>query len=150
MLEPSPGIPDVEQLRSSVQTFVRRFGLLLAGKTPCGQPLPTSHAHALMFLLAARRPVRQNELGEALCIDKSNVARLCAQMEDKGHVTQTRASTDRRGRVVSLTSRGTRVGRQVKLASEQRFEDILARVPYAQRSAVLTGLSALNAALALM
>jgi len=147
MVETSASISNAVRLRASVQTFVRRFGLLLASATPCGQPLATSHAHALMVLLGAGQSVRQNELAEALCIDKSNVARLCAQMEERGHVTQMRASDDGRGREVALTSRGARVAREVTQASEQRFEQLLARIPRAQRRTVLAGLSALNAAL---
>lgn len=147
MVEASPNLSDAERLRASVQTFVRRFGLLLASATPCGKPLPTSHAHALMLLLGAGRPLRQNELGEALRIDKSNVTRLCVQMEERGHVTQIRASDDGRGREVALTSQGARVGREVKQASEQRFAQILARIPRGQRDTVFAGLSALNAAL---
>lgn len=138
---------DAEVLRSSVQTFVRRFGLLLADQTPCGQPLPTSHAHALMLLLAAGRPVRQNELGAGLGIDKSNVARLCAQMEEKRHVKQEADADDRRARRVTLTAKGQRVGRDVKEASERRFEELLSRIPPAQRPAVFEGLAALNEAL---
>jgi DNA-binding MarR family transcriptional regulator len=147
VLEPTSAATDAERLRASVQTFVRRFGLLLASSTPCGKPMATSHAHALMVLLAAGRPLRQNELGEALCIDKSNVTRLCAQMQERGHVTQTHAPDDRRGRVVALTSQGARVGREVKQASEQRFELLLERIPRKRRRLVFAGISALNAAL---
>lgn len=147
MVEATPDASDAGRLRASVQTFVRRFGLLLASATPCGQPLPTSHAHALMVLLGAERPLRQNELAEALCIDKSNVTRLCVQMEARGHVTQMRAANDGRGRDVALTSQGVRVGREVKQASERRFEQLLARIPRDQHRTVLAGLSALNAAL---
>jgi DNA-binding MarR family transcriptional regulator len=141
------GTPDAERLRSSVQTFVRRFGLLLQDQTPCGQPLPTSHAHALMLLLAAGRPVRQNELGAGLGIDKSNVARLCAQMEEKRHVKQEPDAEDRRARRVCLTAKGQRVGQEVKHASERRFEELLSRIPAAKQAAVFAGLAALNEAL---
>lgn len=147
MVEVSAAVSDAERLRASVQTFVRRFGLLLANTTPCGQPLATSHAHALMVLLAAGRPLRQHELGEALSIDKSNVTRLCTQMEERGHVAQTHAAEDRRGRVVALTNQGARVAREVKQASEQRFARVLARVPTRRRRLVLAGLEALNQAL---
>jgi len=141
------GPSDANQLRSSVQTFVRRFGLLLQDQTPCGQPLPTSHAHALMLLIAAGRPVRQNELGAQLGIDKSNVARLCAQMEEKRHVRQEPDTEDRRARRVSLTAKGERVGREVKQASDRRFEELLSRIPAAKQTAVFAGLAALNEAL---
>jgi DNA-binding MarR family transcriptional regulator len=139
---------DAERLRSSVQTFVRRFGLLLQDQTPCGQPLPTSHAHALMLLLAAGRPVRQNELSAGLGIDKSNVARLCAQMEEKQHVKQEPDVEDRRARRVCLTAKGQRVGQEVKQASERRFEELLSRIPATKHTAVFAGLAALNEALA--
>ena len=142
-----PRISDADRLRSSVQTFVRRFGLLLQDQTPCGQPLPTSHAHALMLLIAAGRPVRQSELGAHLGIDKSNVARLCAQMEEKRHVRQEPDEEDRRARRVSLTAKGERVGQAVKQATEHRFEALLGRIPAARRAAVFAGLAALNEAL---
>src|SRR5687768_9076193 len=141
-------VSDAERLRALVQTFVRRFGLLLSGSTPCGQPLALSHAHALMILLAAGKPLRQNEIGELLGIDKSNVARLCAQMQDKGHIEQSRAVNDRRGRVVSLTAQGDRVGRMVEVAGRERFEQLLAHIAPEQRDTVLRGLSILDEALA--
>ena len=141
------GTSDADRLRSSVQTFVRRFGLLLQDQTPCGKPLPTSHAHALMLLIAAGRPVRQNELGAELGIDKSNVARLCAQMEEKRHVRQEPDTEDRRARRVGLTAKGRRVGKEVKQASEHRFEALLSRIPTTKQEAVFAGLAALNAAL---
>lgn len=138
---------DAARLRSSVQTFLRRFGLLLQDETPCGQPLPTSHAHALMLLLAAGRSLRQNELGAGLGIDKSNVARLCAQMEEQRHIEQKPHPDDRRARLVCLTAKGQRVGQQVKEASERRFEALLSRIPATKRAAVFAGLAALNEAL---
>jgi MarR family transcriptional regulator for hemolysin len=100
-----------------------------------------------MLLLAAGRPVRQNELGAGLGIDKSNVARLCAQMEEKRHVRQEADANDRRARRVRLTAKGQRVGQEVKQASERRFQDLLARIPAAAHEAVFAGLSALNEAL---
>lgn len=146
-MHPQHGRSGADTLRASVQTFVRRFGLLLQDQTPCGQPLPTSHAHALMLLLAAGQPLRQNELGAGLGIDKSNVARLCAQMEEKRHVTQEADAQDRRARRVRLTAKGQRVAQDVKQASERRFEELLARIPAAKHYVVFAGLAALNDAL---
>ncbi len=143
---PETAPDDAERLRRLVQSFVRRFGLLLEGQTPCGQPVSTSHAHALMFLLEAGQ-ARQNELGSALGIDKSNVTRLCAQMEAKGHVEQTRAPEDGRARLVSLTARGRRLAESVRHSSKRRFAEVLERIPPGRRRAVLAGLAALDAAL---
>src|SRR5690242_17120964 len=103
---PSPHRPsskqDVERLRGLVQQFIRRFGLLVTKQTPCGQPLSTSYAHALMVLLE-RSPsgfgISQAELGATLVIVKSNVARLCSRMVAAGHAVQAVASTDARSRL---------------------------------------------------
>jgi DNA-binding MarR family transcriptional regulator len=138
--------PDAERLRQLVQAFVRRFGLLLEGQTPCGQPVSTSYAHALMFLLEAGG-ARQSELGGALGIDKSNVTRLCAQMEQKGHIEQARVPEDGRARLVSLTARGRRLAESVQRSSKQRFVELLERIPPRRRRTVLAGLAALDAAL---
>jgi DNA-binding MarR family transcriptional regulator len=144
--ETSETASDAERLRQLVQAFVRRFGLLLEGQTPCGQPVSTSYAHALMFLLEAGR-ARQSELGGALGIDKSNVTRLCAQMEAKGHIEQARVPEDGRARLVSLTARGRRLAESVQHSSKQRFAEILERIPAGRRRTVLAGLAALDAAL---
>src|SRR4051812_42168008 len=100
---------EVETLRNLVQTFVREFGLLAADETPCGHPIPLSYAHALMILLKARGDVAaisQAQLGDALGIDKSNVARLCSRMEEAGHAEQRRAPDDGRSRLIELTEKG--------------------------------------------
>jgi DNA-binding MarR family transcriptional regulator len=68
-----------------MQRLFRRFGTLATDRTPCDKPLSMAHAHALM-VLSARGASSQQELGTELCIDKSNVARLCAKMSAAGHV----------------------------------------------------------------
>jgi DNA-binding MarR family transcriptional regulator len=144
------GSADGDSLRRLVHTFVRSIGLLSADRTPCGKPLAASHAHALMVLLehsrGARRPTQQ-ELGRALGIDKSNVARLCRKMEQTGHLTQERCPDDGRARLLSLTDRGTRAGRNVERSSRARFHDLIAAVPPRSRASVLSALAALNEAL---
>jgi DNA-binding MarR family transcriptional regulator len=141
---------DVEQLRALVQTFVRRFGLLITKATPCGQPLSPSHAHALMVLLerAGRRArTSQSDLGAALGIDKSNVARLCARMEAAGHVTQQRPAEDGRARLVRLTSRGAKLARRIEQGSRRRFERVVAGIAPRHRQPLFESLACLNAAL---
>lgn len=82
----------------------------------------------------------QQELGSELCIDKSNVARLCAKMADAGHVTQRPADTDGRSRLVSLTAKGERVAREVESKSASRFGALLRGMPEEVRPGVLTAL----------
>jgi DNA-binding MarR family transcriptional regulator len=138
-------------LRRLIQTFIRSAGLLAGDQTPCGQPLAVSHAHALMVLLeTARRSTRltQREVGQALGIDKSNVARLCRRMESAGHVVQSRSTNDGRTRLLSLTARGERVAKDVERSSRDRFRRLMSAIPPRSRARVLSSLACLNQALA--
>jgi DNA-binding MarR family transcriptional regulator len=134
----------VDELRRLVQRLFRRFGALASDATPCGMPISIPHAHALMVLLG-RGELSQQELGGDLCIDKSNVARLCAKMVAAGHVTQRAADSDGRSRLVSLTAKGERVARQVETASASRFSALLRGLPENTRPDVLTALQHLLA-----
>jgi DNA-binding MarR family transcriptional regulator len=137
-----------DQLRALVQEFVRKFGLLVTKETPCGQPISPSYAHALMVLLdRAHEPnMSQAELGRALGIDKSNVARLCRRMEVAGHVCQARAPDDGRSRLLLLTPGGKRLAQRIEEASRQRFKQIVAAMSPGKRGTVIASLSVLNAA----
>lgn len=150
---PPAALPDGDgpALRVLVQTFIRSIGLLAGDTTPCGKPLAVSHAHALMVLLERARlgaTPAQRELGAALGIDKSNVARLCQKMEKAGHLRQARSRHDGRARLLLLTPRGRKVAEEVERSSRRRFEELAAAVPGARRPAVLSALAALNDAIA--
>lgn len=139
-------VDQADELRRVMQRFFRRFGALAADSTPCGKPLSMAHAHALMVLLA-KGELSQQELGIELCIDKSNVARLCAKMVDAGHVKQRQCKEDGRSRRVFLTARGERLAREVEDASRARFGALLAGLPEARRGHVIEALQQLVAAL---
>jgi len=141
--------PDAELLRAQIQRFVRSFGLLVTRRTPCGQPVSPSYAHALMALLereSSGAPVSQTELGSALGIDKSNVARLCSRLEAAGHAEQTPAPDDARSRLVTLTPAGKRMAQRITEASRGRFARICAALPHTERARVLDSLTLLNRA----
>jgi DNA-binding MarR family transcriptional regulator len=133
-------------LRRLVQAFVRDFGLLAQDSTPCGKPLASSYAHALMILLDAERPLSQKVLADALGIDKSNVTRLCQKMEAEGQIEVERGDDDGRVRLLILTPRGTKLAREVEQASKDRFALLLKAVPAAERSRVFAGLEVLSKA----
>ena len=140
---------EVDRLRRLVQEFVRRFGLLVTKQTPCGQPLSTSYAHALMVLLEQSPGgpgISQADLSAALGIDKSNVARLCSRMAAAGHAIQAVASTDARSRLLTLTPAGKRLAGRIDRASHERFGRIVGALPRARRAVVFESLAALNAA----
>lgn len=128
-----------EALRGAMQRLFRRFGALAGDSTPCGKPLSMAYAHGLMVLLA-RGELSQQALGAELCIDKSNVARLCAKMVRARHVAQRSSELDGRSRLVTLTERGARLAHEVEAASRGRFEALLAAVPDAHRAGVLVAL----------
>jgi DNA-binding MarR family transcriptional regulator len=139
-------------LRTSIQRFVRSFGLLSSAQTPCGMPLPLSHAHALMALLERERRAEsstQQDLVKVLGVDKSNVTRLCAKMVEAGHVAQQPSPDDGRAWCVSLTSKGRRIAERVEDASRTRFDHLLAALPSnAVRATVIQSLDLLNDAIA--
>ncbi|HEY6559066.1 MAG TPA: MarR family winged helix-turn-helix transcriptional regulator [Polyangiaceae bacterium] len=137
-------VDQADELRRVMQRFFRRFGALAADSTPCGKPLSMAHAHALMVLLA-KGELSQQELGAELCIDKSNVARLCAKMVDAGNVKQRPSKEDGRSRRVSLTARGERLAREVDDASRARFGTLLTGLPEARRDDVIEALQQLVA-----
>jgi DNA-binding MarR family transcriptional regulator len=143
---------EATDLRLLIQTFIRSSGLLAGDQTPCGHPVAVSHAHALMVLLETARKgkcMAQRELGQALGIDKSNVARLCRRMESAGHLVQSRSADDGRARLLSLTARGTRVAKTVERSSRDRFQWLMSAIPRSSRAGVLSSLACLNRVLAL-
>lgn len=151
--QPHLALADAEplagRLRAGVRGFVRRFGLLASDATPCGKPISVSHAHALSHLLERRGEpaITQQQLGAALGIDKSNVARLCARMERLGHVVQRVAPEDGRSRHLSLTPAGLRLAQAVERSSLARFSRLLAAIPEGERAGVVAALDVLGKAL---
>jgi DNA-binding MarR family transcriptional regulator len=96
----------------------------------------------------AGRRATQRELGQALHIDKSNVARLCRRMERAGHLVQNRSAEDGRARLLSLTTIGQRVAKNVEGSSRDRFQRLMSGIPLRSRASVLSSLACLNQALA--
>jgi DNA-binding MarR family transcriptional regulator len=133
------------ELRHVVQRFFRCFGALAADATPCGKPLSIAHAHALMLLLG-QDELSQQALGQALNIDKSNVARLCAKLVESGHARQRPNERDGRSRMVSLTAEGKRLARDVDAASHARFGAVLGALPKGKRRELIASLGELVAA----
>jgi DNA-binding MarR family transcriptional regulator len=103
----------------------------------------------MVLLEAAREGNRltQRELGQALGIDKSNVARLCRRMESAGHVVQSRSADDGRARLLSLTAVGKRLATNVERSSRDRFQRLMSAIPRESRAGVISSLACLNQAL---
>jgi DNA-binding MarR family transcriptional regulator len=145
---PSASRTTSDDLRASIQRFVRAFGLLTADQTPCGVALSPSYAHALT-VLKERESSTQQDLAGVLGIDKSNVARLCAKMAERGDVVQADSPTDGRAWSLTLTAKGRQLATRVEAASRARFDRMLSAMPSdAARADVLRALAVLNDAVA--
>jgi DNA-binding MarR family transcriptional regulator len=142
---------EARELQVSIQTFVRTFGLLVTKRTPCGQPVSPSYAHALMLLLeseAEERAIAQSELAEQLGLDKSSIARLCSRLEADERITQKPGPDDGRSRQIALTNRGRKLATTIHAASLERFGRVIRAIPAAKRREVLGALELLTHAVA--
>jgi DNA-binding MarR family transcriptional regulator len=136
-----------DDFRALVQTFIRQFGLLAADRTPCGRPLATSDAHALMLLRGAGEDgVPQAVLAVSLGIDKSTASRLVARLIESGHLAVATA-TDGRVRPVRLTKKGLRLADEVDQSSQARFAALLEALPAARRTQIVQSFRDVNEAL---
>ena len=122
--------------------FVRNFGLHQPDRTPCGQPLPVSEAHALAEI-ARQGQLRQIELTRRLRLQKSTVSRLVANLVSRGWVRRSSAADDGRGVLLELTDVGAATAAQIAEARRDRLTAVLDRIPDDQRAAVVQALNTL-------
>lgn len=137
-----------EDFRALMQELIRRFGLLAADRTPCGKPLASSDAHALMLLLdAGEVGLLSSALAARLGIDKGTGSRLVTRLTEAGHVAAAPSTDDARARPIRLTKKGVRIATEVQLASQERFARLLAHVAPRRRADVVDALRELVSAL---
>lgn len=133
---------DVESAQDALMRFVRNFGLHQPDRTPCGQPLPVSEAHALAEI-AREGALRQRELARRLRLEKSTVSRLVNNLVARGWVHRHTADGDGRGVLLRLTLAGANAAANQADARRARLAALLDRVPDHQRAAVVAALQAL-------
>lgn len=112
-------------LRDATRHLLLAHGALDDARRPCGTPLSMPHAHALIELLGAG-PLTVTALAERLSIDRTNVSRLCARLEELGELTRERHPEDGRAWLVRLTRRGERAARALDESSAAHFERVMA------------------------
>ena len=134
------------ELQERVVALVRVFGLHRPDRTPCGQPVSVSEAHALMELARAQ-PVTQNELAARLRLEKSTLSRLAGQLEARGWIERARDPGDGRALRVRLTEGGEHAARRIGEARREKFATVLAQIPRDERDAVLRALDVLTEAM---
>ena len=127
-------------------SLVRALGLLEPDRTPCGQPVSPSVAHALTEL-AERPSATQTELGGRLRLEKSTVSRLVSQLEDRGWVERRRAAYDGRAMLLSLTDQGRDLAAQIATSRAAFFDRLCERIPPDRRDELSGALALLVEAL---
>jgi|SRR5690554_121143 len=114
-------------LRDALRRLFVAHGTLDQTRRPCGTPLTTPHAWALLELRAAGA-LTTTALAERLKLDRTNVSRLCTRMEASGEVERVAHPQDGRARLVSLTAKGARLAASVDLASAEHFAAIVGQL----------------------
>jgi DNA-binding MarR family transcriptional regulator len=133
---------DVAAAQDALMRFVRNFGLHQPDRTPCGQPLAVSEAHALTEI-ARDGELRQVELARRLRLEKSTVSRLVANLVGRGWVRRHTADDDGRGVLLAITDAGGTAATRLADARRARLGEVLDRLPQTERGAVLRALELL-------
>lgn len=134
-----------DELEQRVMAFVRAFGLHQPERTPCGEPIGVSQAHALTELAA--QPITQAELARRLRLDRSVVSRLADVLAERGWLRREPHPHDQRAVQLVLTDAGERAAVRLAGARRARMATLLDAVPVDEREAVLHALDVLTGSL---
>lgn len=119
---------EARALRDALRRLIVEHGALDEACRPCGAALSLPHAHALLELRAAPRPLTVGALARRLRIDRTNVSRLCAKLEALGHLERSPDPDDGRAWALSLTREGRALAAQVDRASLAHFRRLAERL----------------------
>ncbi|WP_267633120.1 MarR family winged helix-turn-helix transcriptional regulator [Frigidibacter sp. RF13] len=100
----------------------------------------------LIFLLARAQRIDSLELGRRTTLDKVQVSRAAARLEEKGLITKTTPDNDRRLRVYGITAEGQALFNEILPQVEARASEILKSMSAEDRAALDQGLEALKRA----
>jgi MarR family transcriptional regulator, transcriptional regulator for hemolysin len=87
----------------------------------------------------------QGEIADLACLDKSTMVHTVDALEKDGLATRTPSRTDRRARVVEVTDEGRELVASTESVLGELYDEVLARLPEADREPFLRSLSALVA-----
>lgn len=126
-------------LQEQMIALVRAFGLHQPEQTPCGQPVNVAEAYTLMELIRDGM-LPQHELVERLNLAKSTVSRLVNGLVRRGWVERMRNPQDKRSRLLALTQDGQNIAATIAAARQQKFTQVLERIPTDQHASVIQSL----------
>jgi MarR family transcriptional regulator, lower aerobic nicotinate degradation pathway regulator len=139
-------LQDDEELHRLLLELVRSIGRLHVVDDGDGVLTSPSEVFAL-HELDHRDGLAQQDLADALGLDKSTVSRLVASLEGRGLVVRERDPENRRFVRLALTADGRRLHREVGHSLHSRQSEVLGRMTAAERQALSTGLAGLLRAL---
>lgn len=134
------------ELQEQMVALIRAFGLHEPDRTPCGEPMSVSEAHALMEMEVGHS-LSQNQLAARLHLEKSTVSRLVMQLQARGWIRQETAPNDGRMRLISLTEAGERAAESLAEARRHKYKQLFEAIPEAEREAVFHALKVVIRAL---
>jgi DNA-binding MarR family transcriptional regulator len=117
---------EAQDLQKQLIALVRAFGLHRPDRTPCGQPVSVTEAHALMDL-SAQPNLSQTALATRLRLEKSTVSRLVGLLEQREWLTRSRSPYDARALTLQLTEEGQRIADQLAAARRAKLARIVER-----------------------
>ncbi|WP_406510154.1 MarR family winged helix-turn-helix transcriptional regulator [Streptomyces sp. NBC_00212] len=122
------------------------------GRALMAAELPVLKAHGLamwaysVLLHLEDEPVRtQSALAQAIGADKTRIIGVLDDLERRGLILRRPDPADRRARLLSLTPEGRHLRDTVQSAIQHRENQLLARLPAADRRGFLNALRALSA-----
>jgi DNA-binding MarR family transcriptional regulator len=146
-MSPSKRVPlavdDAARFEANLVEFVRSFGLLQPDRTPCGQPLHVSQAHALA-IIAGNPGIGQHDLTVALGLARATVSEMVSELCARGWVTRERAATDRRVQRLDLTTSGRTIAQQAAEARRALMIGVLDALEPDERATVTDALGRLS------
>jgi DNA-binding MarR family transcriptional regulator len=100
-----------------------------------------------MFELAERGELSQQDLADALRVDKSRASRLGSSLEERGWIERVRDPANRRVYRIRLTSEGERIAKRAAAIMHERHAAVFDAMTERERAALATGLAGLSRAL---
>jgi DNA-binding MarR family transcriptional regulator len=133
------------ELRTTVQKFVRHFGLLEKSITPCGYPLSLSQVFALQEL--ENKTLSIGILADILLLDRSSVSRLVDQLVKEDFVLRVINENNRRETLLSLTGKGRTTIHKLRQQSINFYGRVLNDVPKNEQRMIVDGIKMFTSAI---
>ena len=124
----------VDAIRRFSRFYTRRVGALRAGLLGSPYPLPEAR---LIYELGSRGTCSAGDLCRELDLDAGYLSRLLKRFEEQGLLTRRTAPGDGRRQVLALTPGGQAAFTPLNEASRAEVEALLARLPSADRTALV-------------